>query len=358
MVAIPFHSFLHESKQSTVVEITKTNITGSIDILSTHIRKELENILGLSSSLSLFLTTLADKYDSDRDMIVNILYDIINKNKQIKSIWTLWEPNGFDGKDVDFVKDSLYPENGRFFISWVRLDTENIIRTTDLNMAYLNSFNDPHYTDFYNIPKQTKQAYLDDPAYYDYNNSLPKPIFISSLSFPILDKVTNNFLGIVGIDIDLHYMSKLITDTNIILPENISILLAPKGTVAIALSIGGREPSQISELIGLNIDNILPNYKDIQKQIIPKSNFEPQYRNIINSEYMYLVSEKIKLSNNITWELLIIIPTDNIKSYNINLLNNIDQFSLITIIAEIFISCMFLLLFLYILLYKKEWIIK
>ncbi len=127
-----------------------------------------------------------------RYSVYKMMKGAIQENSNFLAIWTMWEPNTYDGMDKVFAGDSLHDPKGSFAIAYY---FDNHILKSEINdtLDYLE--------DFYTIPAGIKKPIILEPFYYQYHGN-EKEYFETSLISPIMD--SNIFLGVIGIDIDLH----------------------------------------------------------------------------------------------------------------------------------------------------------
>lgn len=127
-----------------------------------------------------------------RYKVYNLMKGAIQENSNFLAIWTMWEPNAYDGMDKVFAGDSLHDPKGSFAIAYY---FDNHILKSEINdtLDYLE--------DFYTIPAGIKKPIILEPFYYQYHGN-EKEYFETSLASPIIEN--GLFLGVIGIDIDLH----------------------------------------------------------------------------------------------------------------------------------------------------------
>lgn len=129
-----------------------------------------------------------------REQVFQLLKDRLDKNKKAFAVYTLWEPNAFDGKDASYANKEN--ATGRF---------NAYVSRADGNIG-VSTITDYDKEDFYLLPKETKKTCLVEPYIYKING---KDTLMTSIVIPILDE-NSNFMGIAGIDIAL---TKLQEDT-------------------------------------------------------------------------------------------------------------------------------------------------
>lgn len=145
------------------------------------------------------LTTLSQSLISlsevaDRDDAEKLLKNILEINPTIHGVYTLWEPNAFDGKDVEVAssKQEGIDPSGRFNVYFVR--DEGAIKR-----EILADYMQEGVGDYYSVTKKTKKLQYIDPIIYEISG---KKVLISTIVKPILDD-KGEVLAIVGIDLSM-----------------------------------------------------------------------------------------------------------------------------------------------------------
>ena len=120
-----------------------------------------------------------------RDDILRILQGIMKAHeKDFLAVWIGFEPNAFDGKDVDFQNKNEFgcDATGRF-MPWVYMENGKL---------FIVPLEDADTSDFYNGAKKSGQEYITDP--YEYDGSM-----ILSTTVPII--FDGKTIGVVGVDL-------------------------------------------------------------------------------------------------------------------------------------------------------------
>lgn len=134
---------------------------------------------------------LCRKLGADRQEITNMLFEAFNRSSNYLSVWTLWEPNAYDGKDRQHRGDSLCNENGTLGLGFFKyLDSTFIEISTP----------DDYAENYYAIPKSLGSEVILEPYYYVYHKH-HVAFYETSVIVPIIEN--SQFLGVFGIDIDL-----------------------------------------------------------------------------------------------------------------------------------------------------------
>ncbi len=136
-----------------------------------------------------------------REKVIDQLKATLEKTPSLLGVYTLWEPNKFDGKDNDYINKKGYDATGRFIPYIVRSGSSiNLVPLTDYTTAGIG--------DYYLLPKTTKKPTLIEPFKYKIDG---KDILMTSIIIPIIDK-SGNFVGIVGADIALSALQAKVNE--------------------------------------------------------------------------------------------------------------------------------------------------
>lgn len=132
----------------------------------------------------------------DREQVVEMLDKELKGRTNIISLYTLWEPDAFDGKDKENVNKTSYDNDTGRFLPYVVRDGQKIV------FRPLDGYEKEGIGDYYLTPKTTKKTYYKDPYIYPING---KDVQMLSITVPILNE-KGDFLGIVGTDVSLEYL--------------------------------------------------------------------------------------------------------------------------------------------------------
>ncbi|WP_181438519.1 methyl-accepting chemotaxis protein [Paenibacillus sambharensis] len=140
---------------------------------------------------------------AQREDIVRQLGSMLSEHPQLLALYTLWEPDAFDGQDADNRSKAAYDDATGRFIPYV-------YRTGDgtISSEPLPSYTTPGIGDYYLEPKRTKQLYWMDPTPYMVGG---QEATMTSLILPIIS-ANGDFLGIVGGDILLDTLQQQIEE--------------------------------------------------------------------------------------------------------------------------------------------------
>ncbi len=188
--------------------------------VASNIKVYLEQALETTNTLANTLMALRYADGVTREAIEMIFINILTGDDHYIAVWTAWEPNSYDGKDEFYMDDPLYEEShGRFSLSYY-LDKGSVA----INWSTLNDFSQPFYT----LPKERGTKTIINPYMRDYNQTGQNNIYVTSVVTPII--VDGKFQGVVGIDIDMKNIYRIIQNVHLfesgtaaVLSSNLSV---------------------------------------------------------------------------------------------------------------------------------------
>ncbi len=138
--------------------------------------------------LSQTITALHSVGIVSRDLHTEILRHALDTHPEVFSVWSVWEPNAFDGRDTEFQNKAGHDATGRFIPSWHR-------KGEKLELSPVHGYETQGRGDWYWIPKKTGEVCGMDPYAVLIGGSV---YVITSELAPIL--CAGKTLGVVGVD--------------------------------------------------------------------------------------------------------------------------------------------------------------
>ncbi|NLL37752.1 MAG: methyl-accepting chemotaxis protein [Fretibacterium sp.] len=133
-----------------------------------------------------------------RNVVMGMVKHLFEITPAAVSAWVVFEPNAFDGKDIEFAGKDGYLEKGRFEFTFLRSGGA-ITRTFD-------NTEESFAEDWYVASLHSGQTLLCEPSYYSYTEDEKDALYVVDYSVPI--KVNGKTVGVVGFDIDLSSIQK------------------------------------------------------------------------------------------------------------------------------------------------------
>ena len=139
----------------------------------------------------------------DRGLVGEMLKQILKKNPSFFGVWTIWEPNAFDGRDSDFVNTQSHDATGRLVPIAERY-------TGRVNFRACSGYDTPGTGDYYLVPQKTGREIISNPYQWKQNG---ETILMTSLAVPI--KFQGRVVGVVGVDISLKTFQEMVSSIKI-----------------------------------------------------------------------------------------------------------------------------------------------
>ncbi|MCK8825688.1 methyl-accepting chemotaxis protein [Fuchsiella alkaliacetigena] len=122
--------------------------------------------------------------------VIDFLQKMMENEKEdyILGMWTIWEPNAFDGKDDLYKNKENHDNTGRLSIYFYNEDAK-------IKSMVLKNVEDEH---FYTIPRNKGKISLIDPFHFEIDG---KETLMTTISLPIMSR--KKVLGVAGVDIKI-----------------------------------------------------------------------------------------------------------------------------------------------------------
>jgi signal transduction histidine kinase/CheY-like chemotaxis protein len=229
------------------------------------------------------------KQGAGRDRIVELMRGSIEKNPNFLSVWTMWEPNFYDGKDSYFKNKEYNDSKGHLSVTFFRI-----------NDSILTEYTIPeHYQeDFYTIPKSTKKELILEPYFYQYEGH-PYLFYETTVVIPIL--IDTLFAGVVAIDLDLNYLQKTISQ----------IKLYDNGYISLISANGEIVTHRDKEFISKNLFELFGREDTLTPSIIRNAReFSIETHSAFLGERVLRFFHPIMVGDNWQWSIMVEIPKE------------------------------------------------
>ncbi|KZE32475.1 methyl-accepting chemotaxis protein [Crenobacter luteus] len=180
---------------------------------------EINRAMELPRHLAQALVGLKAAGSADRRLADALTLELLDKAPQVVGLWTLWEPNAFDGRDdahrLDWPK---HDPTGRYNIYATRnaagrasadvmMSQDRVAQFEKYRAnpeAYVPDYEKPGWGDFYHVPKQRNRDTITEPYWYEVQNG---KLLESSLAVVIRD-AAGRFAGVAAADLSLADLQK------------------------------------------------------------------------------------------------------------------------------------------------------
>jgi len=137
-------------------------------------------------------TTMSSYETRNRTEALLILENLLIDNPHLLGTYVAFEPGAFDEKDMEYANTPAHDKTGRFVPYWNKMKG-------NMTLEPLLHYED---SDYYHIPKTTKQGVLTEPYFYE-------GVFMVSYVSPIIKN--GEFVGIGGVDVSLEYVDEVVS---------------------------------------------------------------------------------------------------------------------------------------------------
>ncbi|MFP6790928.1 MAG: methyl-accepting chemotaxis protein [Thalassolituus sp.] len=169
----------------------------------------------IPTTMAAVIETAIENSDGSRAQISEMMGAALKVNEDISSIYAQFEPNGFDGRDDEFVDSGLIynaESTGSLEIYWIRDQSGQVEqqKVDDPNEKYLADLNEfgIRQSEWYLCGRDTKASCLMEPYLYEISPGYEE--LMTSLTAPIV--VNGAFRGIAGVDVNLPIFQKLVEE--------------------------------------------------------------------------------------------------------------------------------------------------
>ncbi|WP_204247835.1 PDC sensor domain-containing protein, partial [Kiloniella litopenaei] len=183
--------------ENTVRNLTLDQARAIGQMEAKEVQRQLDIGMTVAHTLTQSFISLREKGITDRAAYDEVLRQTLSTNPVLAGAWAGYEKNALDGKDSDYVTGDN--PSGRYLTYYYNFGKGVL---PSIITAYDEDQTSPE-TDWYYLPKRTKQPVIVDPIGYDIEGNI---VTLTSFVYPILDN-NNNFLGVVGVDMNLNDMA-------------------------------------------------------------------------------------------------------------------------------------------------------
>ncbi|MFB5649786.1 methyl-accepting chemotaxis protein [Leptospira wolffii] len=184
-----------------------------------EVKDYLDNAMGMTRGFRMLLIFSNPK----RQEVVDTMQEILRRNPKWFGMWTVYEPDAFDGADAQYRNTKGHDATGRF-VTYVHSVKENGEAVIEPSINYENTDSS---ADFYQVPKKTMEPLVTDP--YDYPAG-GKIVQMISLCVPVSNH--GKFWGVLGMDITTAQLQESLGGIKPFRGQGYLALISPKGLYA------------------------------------------------------------------------------------------------------------------------------
>jgi len=312
-------------KSASDLSISKSSET------SNRVKLYFEQPIQTAQNLANTFNSLRNSGSIKREYYNEILKEILQKNEFFLAVWSMWETNALDGNDKNY--RSVYPfdEDGHYNLTFYKDKGRILIEPGKSSM---------YNEDYYTIASKTQKDVINEPYYYSYVGNEKEQFFETSIVIPIVEN--GRTLGVVGIDIDLKELSKIIGSIKLY-NTGFGVLISNDGIIAAYSdeTIIGKKFNEEFDFVNNNILAI------IKSGALNTTNTNSKK---LNNE-LFTCLTPIQVGNSSTpWSLCVVVPRDEtlsdanllaIKAIIVSIIGIIIITILIYILANNFVKPIF-----------------
>jgi methyl-accepting chemotaxis protein len=210
---------------------------------SSRVEAMLQEPLGAAKTLANALAAIKQgNLGVSRAEVSAMLKSELERNPQFQGVYTLWEPNAFDGADALYRNAEYHDQTGRFMAYWNRMGGS-------VASEPLYGYDDEADGGYFLIPKRTGKPVVVDPIPFKAQG---KDVLLVSATAPIM--VGGVFQGIVGVDVTLDQMHEMAQNADVFDHTGLLGIISYNGTFA---GVTGRP-----ELTGKSAEALHPDIAD------------------------------------------------------------------------------------------------
>ena len=166
---------------------------------SNMIKEDVSASLVVARTVAHVFESLQQSGLTDRDAIVLMLKDVLDKNPALLGVWTCWEPDALDGQDALYRNTEGHDDTGRFIPYLYR-------QGSSIGLAPLADYTVDGNGDYYLLAQRTGKEMVLEPYEYVIDG---KTVTLTSISVPI--QVKGKVVGVAGVDIELSTLQSLVS---------------------------------------------------------------------------------------------------------------------------------------------------
>ena len=110
--------------RSDVVKEAEVKFTLAAKHVSVEALRQMDSSLSSIQALAHVFEGMDRKAPSARDSVIGMLYKFLEQTPEVLSCWVVFERNGFDGRDFEFINKDGYGKTGRFYVSFAQKNAQ------------------------------------------------------------------------------------------------------------------------------------------------------------------------------------------------------------------------------------------
>ncbi|MCX7985483.1 MAG: methyl-accepting chemotaxis protein [Bacteroidales bacterium] len=278
------------NRKKAIEQAIELSICKSSEVAS-HISKFLNEPMATARNLGIIFHALKRTGNVERTNYQEIVKAALKEHPQYLAVWTMWDTNALDGRDKNYAGVFPFDNTGRFNYT---------VYKNNGNLNVEASKEEMYDEEYFTIPFTTQRDVLMEPYYYSYVNNAKNRYFETSVVVPVVEE--GKSLGVVGIDIDLKDLSRIIGEIKIF-ESGYGVLLSNQGVIAAHKNL---------ELLEKNIKD---EFDFVNEDMLKAINKGEVYKNFTKSaklkKELFVLITPIGVGNSVTpWAICLVIPKE------------------------------------------------
>lgn len=275
-----------------------------------EVKAEIESAFDTARTLAQSLEGLHTAGLANRKLADNMLKHILENNPGFIGIWTIWEPNAFDGRDSEFVNQAGTDGSGRYIPYWNR-------GSGKVEVTALTDYDQPGAGDYYLLARNNAEETLLEPYEYEING---KNVLITSMAVPI--RYQGKVVGVAGVDMLLSEFQSKVSQIKPF-EQGFASLLSHQGSY-----IGDRDAANVGKPTPKATD-----WERIRQAIRAGKGYEDKALDSVLKTTVMRIFQPIHIAQSQTpWSFAISVPEDQVLQGVRNLRNTAIIIGLLSVI--------------------------
>ena len=240
------------------------------------------------------------KENNRREYFNSQLTNLLERNENFLSLWTIWEPYTIDNRDRSFINKAGSTLIGNYSPTFFKMNGKIHLEENNTDTITTPLFSSEYYT----LPKERREETILNPYYYAYSGLKKDEIYQTNLIAPII--VNEQFMGVIGVDVPLSTLQSMV-DTIQPFKKSYAMLVTNDGILV-------THPD--TKLAGTNANDLFPDI-DVNPNIANGDDFSFTFEK--DGQTYYMSFAPVYVGNTDTpWSIGIAVPYSVImaKAYN------------------------------------------
>lgn len=190
-------TYISMTTTEEALDSAKTLAVTTSEKIGALVQAELDDVMNSARTLAVSFVGMKESDTTNRAAVNEILRRNLEHNPSWKGIWTLWEPDAFDGQDNEYRNKQGSDHTGRMMSYWARTES-------GLERSVIEDYEHEGEGDFYLLAKNSGKEIIMDPYVFKVGN---EDVMMTSLVVPIIDN--GKTVGVVGVDISLAHLQSI-----------------------------------------------------------------------------------------------------------------------------------------------------